>query len=133
MHKKHSGTAVGGSSLLVIFAVLCLCVFSLLGLSTVRADKRLSDTAAAAAEAYYQADCAAEEILARLRAGEVPESVSADGEVYTYTCPVSGTQELQVQVRIHEDTYEISRWQMVSTAEWDPDGGMELWDGEPEA
>ena len=133
MHKKRSGAAVGGSSLLVIFAVLCLCVFSLLGLSTVRADKRLSDTTAAAAEAYYQADCAAEEILARLRAGEAPEGVSADGEIYTYACPVSGTQELQVQVRIHEDTYEISRWQVVSTAEWDPDGGMELWDGEPEA
>ena len=34
--------AVGGSSLLVIFAVLCLTVFALLTLSTAAADSRLS-------------------------------------------------------------------------------------------
>ena len=41
--------AVGGSSLLVIFAVLCLTVFALLGLSTVQADIRLADASARAA------------------------------------------------------------------------------------
>ena len=35
---------VGGSSLLVIFAVLCLTVFALLGFSTVQADGRLADS-----------------------------------------------------------------------------------------
>ena len=39
---------VGGSSLLVIFAVLCLTVFALLGLSTVQAGERLSQKAARA-------------------------------------------------------------------------------------
>ena len=38
--------AVGGSSLLVIFAVLCLTVFALLGLATVQANSRLSDASA---------------------------------------------------------------------------------------
>ena len=58
--------AVGGSSLLVIFAVLCLTVFALLSLSTVQADGRLSEAAVASVAAYYEADCRAEEILARL-------------------------------------------------------------------
>ena len=35
--------ALGGASLLVIFAVLALTVFALLSLSTVRADVRLGD------------------------------------------------------------------------------------------
>ena len=52
--------AVGGSSLLVIFAVLCLTVFALLTLSTAAADSRLSQDAADAVEAYYQADSQAE-------------------------------------------------------------------------
>ena len=52
MDKKHrfSFPAVGGSSLLVIFAVLCLTVFALLGLSTVQAGQRLSNASAEAVE-----------------------------------------------------------------------------------
>ena len=49
--KRFAAPAVGGSSLLVIFAVLCLTVFALLGLSTVRADGRLSDASAKAVSA----------------------------------------------------------------------------------
>lgn len=40
---RFSPPAVGGISLLVAFAVLCLTVFALLSLSTVQAQKRLSD------------------------------------------------------------------------------------------
>ena len=39
---------VGGASLLVVFAVLCLTVFALLSLSTVRANGRLSEASAQA-------------------------------------------------------------------------------------
>ena len=42
-HKKVAPPTVGGSSLLVIFAVLCLTTFTLLALSTAQANKRLSD------------------------------------------------------------------------------------------
>ena len=44
MKRKQSISipAFGGSSLLVIFAVLCLTVFALLSLSTVQAEKRLA-------------------------------------------------------------------------------------------
>ena len=68
--KRFSPPVVGGSSLLVIFAVLCLTVFALLSLSTVRADVRLSEASAQAVSGYYQADCQAEAILARLRSGD---------------------------------------------------------------
>ena len=58
---------VGASSLLVIFAVLCLTIFALLSVSTVQADGRLSDHAAKAVVNYYEADAKAEEILAKAR------------------------------------------------------------------
>lgn len=126
-HQEHQLPVIGGSSLLVIFAVLCLTVFALLGFSTVQADKRLSDISIQAVSDYYAADCAAEEILARLRAGQLPEGVTLTGDVYAYSCPISPTQTLQVEVRSGD--WEVLRWQAVSTIQWQENTDMELWDG----
>lgn len=119
--------AVGGSSLLVIFAVLCLTVFALLGLATVQANSRLSDASAQTVSGYYAADCQAETILAQLRSGTVPEGVSVRGDVYSYTCPISDTQTLQVEVRVDESAYTILCWQAVSTADWQAEEDLEVW------
>ena len=122
--------AVGGASLLVSFAVLCLTVFALLSLSTVRADDRLSQASAQASEAYYQADCEAQEILARLRTGERPMGVTYGGDLYTYECPISETQTLRVEVFQRDGVYTVLRWQAVANADWDVDENLFLWDGE---
>lgn len=132
-----SPPAVGGSSLLVVFAVLCLTVFALLSLSTVRADVRLADASAQAVADYYAADCRAQEILARLRNGERPEGVafSGSGLLYAdYAVPISETQELQVQVLLRgmaDAEYTILRWQAVPVGDWEIDEGLDLWDGAP--
>jgi len=118
---------IGGSSLLVIFAVLCLTVFALLGFSTVQADKRLTDVSIQAVSNYYAADCAAEEILARLKSGELPEGVSKAGDVYAYSCTISPTQSLQVEVRGRD--WVVLRWQAVSTIHWQENTAVELWNG----
>ena len=124
-----SPPAVGGVSLLVVFAVLCLTVFALLSLTTVRADVRLADASAQAVSGYYAADCQAQEILARLRNGELPDGVALDGDVYSYTCPISDTQELQVEVRVDGAAYEVLRWQAAAAGGWEIDEGLEVWDG----
>lgn len=128
--ERFSPPAVGGSSLLVIFAVLCLTVFALLGLSGVQAGGRLSDASAQAVSAYYDADCRAEEILAALRQGVVMEGVrrEADG-IYAYTCPISDTQALEMRVRLDGEDWSVLRWQAVSTAQWEADESLDLWDG----
>lgn len=146
MAKREKSTfsppALGGSSLLTVFAVLCLTVFALLSLSTVRADLRLAQHSRQAVQDYYAADARAQEILARLRTGEaLPEGVSVetvsvdypdhDEEIHSYAIPISDTQELQVEVRIDtSDDYEVLRWQVVNTGEWNSDGGLEIWDGD---
>ena len=127
--------AVGGSSLLVIFAVLCLTVFALLTLSTAAADSRLSQDAADAVEAYYQADSQAEALWARLRAGERPEEVTETAEdagstLYEYTVPVSQGQELRVSLRLEAGIWTVVQWQAVSTADWQADEDLTVWDGE---
>ena len=119
--------AVGASSLLVIFAVLCLTVFSMLCIGTALADQRLADASRDAVTAYYEADCAAEEILARLRAGEIPENVSRNGDIYSYCCRVSDTQKLQVSLRLTGNHYEILLWQVVPVSAWQADDTLPVY------
>ena len=123
--------AIGGSSLLVIFAVLCLTVFALLSLSTVQADGRLSQAAAESTRAYYEADYRAEEIFAGIRSGEVPAGVKpcACGEGYAYVCPVSATQQLCVEVHPAGDDWTVVRWQTESVAKWENDENLTVWNG----
>ncbi len=138
--KRFSPPTVGGSSLLVIFAVLCLTVFALLSLSTVQADDRLGRASAEAVSGYYEADTRAEAILARLRGGERLEGVdfatsAADPgrTTVSYACAISETQALRVRVVFPNglgDDYEIEEWQAVSTADWEPEDGITVWDGE---
>ena len=131
-NKKLSLPAVGASSLLVRFAVLCLTVFALLSISTVRADGRLGDQVQTAVEGYYHADCQAEEILARLRCGELPAGVTVEDGIYTYACPISDTQVLAVQVTLQDDSYQILRWQALSTVRWEADDRIPVWNGAEE-
>ena len=128
---RFTPPAVGGVSLLVVFAVLCLTVFALLGLATVQADVRLANTSARAVSDYYAADCAAQEILARLRNEELPEGVDVDGDTYRFSCPISEGQTLEAEVRLEGGNCTVLRWQAVSSGEWTFDDGLDLWDGFP--
>lgn len=127
--RRETHAAVGGSSLLTIFAVLCLTVFAVLTIATASAGARLGDSAAAAVEAYYAADCAAEEILARLRAGERPEGVTEENGIFFYCCPISDTQTLMVEVAVEAAEFQILRWQAVPVAEWEAEEQLQVWDG----
>ena len=122
--------AVGLSSLLVIFAVLCLTVFTLLSVSTVSAHQRLAQNSRQAITDYYQADSQAEEILAKLRSGEVPQGVTREGNQYTYSCPISDTQTLVVRVEVVGENYQILRWQAISTENWEAEDKLPVWDGD---
>ena len=132
MKRSDTPAAVGGSSLLVIFIVLCLTVFAMLSLSSVQADGRLSTASAEAVQAYYAADCEAEEILAQLRQGTVPEGVTVSGNRYCYECIVTDTQKLVVEAEITGRDYRILRWQTESTLTWQEEGTLNLWDGTTE-
>lgn len=125
MSKKgaFSFPAVGMISLLVIFAVLCLAVFSVLALSTAQADARLSRQTRETVLGYYRAELEANRTLAQLRqAGE-------RGDVI-FRCPISDTQALEVEARLEGDGYQILRWQTVSTLDWQTDEKIPVWDGQ---
>lgn len=121
--------AVGGSSLLVIFGVLCLVVFALLALSSAQADSRLTEAALSSTEGWYEANLRAEEILSRLRGGEDVDGVVRQGNRCLYQCAFSPNQALVVEVEVSGTDYTVLRWQAVSTAEWETEDGLGLWPG----
>lgn len=119
MRKKDSFSipAVGAGSLLCTFAVLCLTVFALLSFTTVRAESRLAEASAQAVTAYYEADLQAETIFACLRAGQLPEEVTRREDIYTYRCPISRQQYLDVALAHSQEGWKVLRWQAVAQEE----------------
>lgn len=113
--KKAGMPTVGGTSLLVIFAILCLTTFSVLSIATARADASGSRVSAEAVSSFYAADLEAEEIFSRIRAGEMPDGVTLDGNIYSYTCKISETQTLFVEIRLDGGVYTVLRWQAASS------------------
>ena len=131
--ERFSPPAVGGSSLLVIFAVLCMTVFALLTLSSVLAERRLADASAQAVTAYYEADRAAEAVFASLRQGQLPQQVTRENDIYTYTCVISDTQVLEVALRCSDGQWTVLRWQAAVTQQGTEEGYIDVWDGETES
>lgn len=115
MNKQHLAPPfIGGSSFLIIFAVLCMTIFTLLALSTVQANEMLNQESIQAVSDYYNADKEAELILSQLRQGIIPEQVNREGELYSYSCPISDTQTLEVTVQLTDKDWTILKWQAVS-------------------
>jgi hypothetical protein len=129
--KKRNDTslpAIGGSSLLVIFAVLCLVVFSLLSLNTVLAEQRLSAAYGKATEEWYAAELEAQGIYARLRGGEAVPGVEQRENRYVYSVAVSEHQTLQVILENREGIWDVISWQSVAHME-EKDNTLPVWRG----
>ena len=129
-NRSSSGGITGGSSLLVIFAVLCIAVFAILSLSESLASSRMADASIISVEGYYNADLQAEEILSKLRSGELPQGVEKKGDTYSYRCPISDTSAIEVQVVLDGNDYEIQKWQQIYTADWKAEQKLEVWERE---
>ena len=66
---NKGGVGVGSASIILVFAVLCLTVFSLITYVVAGNDKALVDAEAGLVKGYYDADALAERVLAEI--GEI--------------------------------------------------------------
>ncbi len=132
MSNKKEGIsipALGGSSLLTVFSLLCLTVLALLCFSTALSQQRLTDSALESVTAYYDADFQAETIFARIRAGDIPGEVTVEGSAYSYSIPVTQYQTLEVALEEGEAGWTVLKWQ-VQTADIVLDDSLNVWDGQ---
>lgn len=120
--------AVGGSSLLVIFAVLCMTVFALLSLTSVQAEQRQADAASKSIRDYYDADLQAQQVYALLRSGETVAGVREEDGIYAFEIPISGQQLLVVRLENDGDTWNVLRWEAVPVGT-ELEDSLDVWKG----
>ena len=136
------GIGVGSASIILVFSVLCLTVFSLITFVVSGNDKALVDAEASLISGYYGADALAEKILAGIiEADKVPEAVggveifsaqdtSSGAYIVSYMCPINDNKALSVRVAIDEDDFSILTWKMIDTDEWVFDSSLNVWTGD---
>ena len=147
---RRGGTVSGAVSLVVIFCVLCMAVFAALTFATANRERTLAELDALRAKEFYQADAAATEIAAALRAGdraladelfalaagaeqadfpaEILYAETEDGTLADYSIPAGGEQRLEVQLRLRDGTMDVLRWKKVYAGSWETDDTIALAD-----
>jgi len=138
---KKGGIGIGSASIMLVFVVLCLAVFTLIAYVVADYDKALVDTEKELVTGYYEADALAEIILAEIiESDEIPSTVRGinivtylDSELDTvvayYLCPISELKALHVRLAVREDSYDILSWRMIDTDEWVFDDRLRVWSG----
>lgn len=127
---KKGGSVSGAVSLVMIFCVLCLVVFSVLTLATADREYRLSEMTAQSAADYYRADYEATVIAAALRNGtNLDAEIYWEGDTASFRLPIGDSLSLDVAVSVSGGTCEILRWQTVYSGSWEPDEYLNLWTG----
>lgn len=137
---------VGGASIVVIFCVLCLSIFSILALLSANSEKKLALKSASAVENYYMADvsCAkvaqtvADLYLSGAADKDIEEYVysvfgsvgrSADGISVSYSWKVDEQQEIFVDLSLLDKEVRVNAWQARYVGDWEIDDSIEVWDG----
>lgn len=118
MRRKRPVVSIGIVSLITVFSILILAVFSVLSLSGSRSDNELSVTAAHAVSNYYAAEAQAEQKLQELSviatddtgiplwdrleaAGfEIEKDTYYHGTIMVYNTPVDDRRMICTKVRI---------------------------------
>ena len=59
----------------------------------------------------------------------MPAGVTQADNVYSYTCPISETQQLCVELQKEAKGWTVLRWQSESTADWESSDELNVWDG----
>ena len=132
---------MGSASIVLVFAVLCLSIFTMISYISARAEESLINTEVDLVKNFYEADTLAVQILDNiLSSGATPEEIFGVeitsywdmdlwAERVSFIIPVSAINDLYVAVAISENLYEILTWRMYKTGEWEADDRLDVWQG----
>jgi len=143
-----SGIGVGSASIVLVFAVLCLTVFSLITFVVAGNDKNLVDAKAALVTGYYEADALAELIYSDILAAAdgsdsapIPDTIHGvqlnrgfserfNTETIYFFCDISDAKALYVNLAVHNDSFDILSWRMYDKDEWESNDTTNVWTGD---
>lgn len=128
MRKQESNPLsinVGGSSVLMIFAVLCLTVFAVLSFTTAMSERSTANKYADSTEAYYAAEYQAEQQIEQIA------SSGQSGEI-TFKIELEGTGNRVLAMTVYADGaghVDVKDRSIINESEWTPEDDMNVWDG----
>ena len=132
---KRGGSVSGAVSLVMIFCVLCLALFTTLTVTTANRERQLSELTATRTKEYYAADTIATDIAEQIMSGQSPENVTvtgsdADGTVLaSYSVAINDDQTLEVVLAEKDGIWRVDEWKSVYTGKWEPDSDIDVWEG----
>ena len=138
---NKGGIGVGSASIVLVFAVLCLTIFSLISFIVTQNTKALVDAEAEFVTGYYKADAQAELILAQILNAEVlPAEIQGitinieqendnNSNIINFSYPIYDRdyKDLFVRVSIGEYSYNVLSWRVIDNARWEAAGSFNLW------
>jgi len=136
------GTGVGSASIVLIFAVLCLTIFTIITYMVSNNERALIDAKAELITGYYEADALAEQILQdlleadttpdRLHGVDISTKVNEDLGIETtyFYCKITDIKSLYVNLVIRDDSFDILSWRMYAMDEWVFDDTINVWLGD---
>lgn len=143
-NKAQGRIGIGTASLITVFAIMCLGIFSILAISAANEQSILCEKTIQAVEDYYKADSAAVDITNTLlkayqkgeehgRLAELSEGTAdilPDGVRVVFSSAVNRSQSLEVELILKPQGMEIVRWQLMPISDWQPDDNINVWTGE---
>jgi len=138
---NKGGLGVGSASIILVFAVLSLTIFSLITFVVSENDRALIEARSNMVVAYYRADSAAERIVAEiLDMDSIPETVhnidivthwdyERQLESVRFLYPISDINALYIHLVLREETFDILSWRMYSIDDWVFDDSLPVWQG----
>jgi hypothetical protein len=135
---SRKGIGVGSSSLVLVFTVLCLVIFTIISHVSAGNEMALAQSEADLVSGFYEADALAFQILNELvQADEIPDSVrgvniyssrdeALNARIAEFTCAITQQKELYVKIAFFEDGHDVLAWQLRNTGLWEHDTRLPL-------
>ena len=142
--RQPVGIHAGTESIVMIFAVLCLTVFSALSFVTANQERVLAEKAAIAVQQYFEADWQCEVIYQQIWEGlqdgktieqlqqqlRLAVTMQEDGWQVDYAVDVDEAQRLQVRLFVlPEGEIRTEQWCVVNREAWQYEDTIAVWDG----
>ena len=139
-NSNEYGINIGSSTLIMIFALLCLVVFSLLAYNTALNEKNLALKISNETKAYYEADYKATKIKNKIEnnitngksiASLVDYEKNRNGSNYIgYSVKIDENKKLSVELRRSGSNLKVVKWTEVNEASENYNNKLDVWGGE---
>ena len=139
---NRSGIGVGSASIILVFAVLCLTIFSLISFVVASNERNLVNARVSLVTNYYAADALAEQIVSDIFATDtIPDSVRGvdiytgwndelDAPTVYFFCHITDIKVLYVNLTVNEESFDVQSWRIYGTDEWEFDDSINVWIGD---